>query len=66
MRASERDKEGFYDIEEVKKFVTGNWERAGEIGWARQQARALETMETKAAKKKKSDRRMKKVEVAKA
>lgn len=30
------NKEGFYDLEEVKEFVLANWERAGEIGLERQ------------------------------
>lgn len=60
--ASQTDKAGFYDVEEVRKFVTNNWQRAGEIGWARQQARALETMKLKAAKKAEESNK-KKVEV---
>jgi hypothetical protein len=36
----------------VRAFVTANWKEAGEIGWARQQQRALEGMKAKAEKKK--------------
>jgi hypothetical protein len=49
--ASRTNDEGFYDIEQVKKFVVENGKRAGEIGWARQQAKALASMKMKAAKK---------------
>jgi len=61
--ASQTDEAGFYDVEEVRKFVTNNWQRAGEIGWARQQARALETMKLKAAKKAEESNKKRKVEV---
>jgi hypothetical protein len=47
----ERDAEGFWDASAVKDFVVGNWRRAGEIGMARQEQRALEAMKAKAEKK---------------
>lgn len=49
--ASRTNDEGFYDRKVVTRFVKENWKRAGEIGWARQQARALESMKMKSAKK---------------
>jgi hypothetical protein len=39
-------------LEVVKEFVINNWKKAGEIGWEKQQKRALETMKAKAEKKK--------------
>jgi hypothetical protein len=48
----------------VKKFVTENWKRGGKIGLERQQARALETMKAKAAKRKEEGNKKRKVEVA--
>jgi hypothetical protein len=43
----------------VKKFVTENWKRAGEIGWAKQQVRAMEIMKVKEAKKEEENKRRK-------
>jgi len=50
-KAAQKDNQGFYDVEEVRKFVSENWKRAGEIGWARQQVQAMESMKAKAEKK---------------
>lgn len=49
--AASKDAEGFYDLTQVRQFVLENWERAGQIGLARQKVRAAEMMEAKAAKR---------------
>jgi hypothetical protein len=36
-----RTENGFYDLEEVRRFVLENWEEAGRVGMERQQKRAL-------------------------
>jgi hypothetical protein len=51
--AAKKNEEGFHDLVVVKKFVLENWERAGKVGWERQQKRALEGMKAKAEKKRK-------------
>lgn len=57
------DKDGFYDISAVEDFVQANWEKAGNIGMARQQARALQAMKEKAEKRaKQAEEESKKVE----
>ena len=43
--------QGFWDAGNVKVWVEENWQKAGEIGWARQQERAVEGMRAKAEKK---------------
>lgn len=50
--AAMKNEEGFHDLEAVREFVLKNWKRVGEIGWERQQKRALEGMKAKAEKKK--------------
>jgi hypothetical protein len=50
--AAVKSEEGFHDLEVVREFVLKNWQRAGEVGWERQQKRALEGMKAKAEKKK--------------
>jgi hypothetical protein len=46
-----RTENGFYDLEEVRKFVLENWEEAGKVGMDRQQKRAAEAMKAKEEKK---------------
>lgn len=46
-----RTENGFYDLEEVRRFVLENWEEAGIVGMERQQKRAAEGMKAKAEKK---------------
>jgi len=53
--AASKNEEGFYDLEVVREFVLKNWRRAGDIGWERQQKRALEGMKAKAEKKRKAE-----------
>jgi hypothetical protein len=50
-KAAEKDDEGFYDVNEVRAFVLGNWEKAGRIGLQRQEAKAIEAMKAKTEKK---------------
>lgn len=50
-RAAERDEEGFWDKEEVERFVRENWEEAGRLGMEDQKRRAAESMRVKAEKK---------------
>lgn len=51
--AAKKNGQGFHDLEVVKKFVLDNWKKAGEVGWERQQKRAMEGMKAKAEKKRK-------------
>jgi hypothetical protein len=51
--AAKKNEEGFRDLEVVRKFVLDNWKKAGEVGWERQQKRAMEGMKAKAEKKRK-------------
>jgi hypothetical protein len=51
--AAKKNEQGFHDLEVVKKFVLDNWKKAGEVGWERQQKRAMEGMKAKAEKKRK-------------
>ena len=51
VQASERDEDGKWDFEEVRNFVTENWEEAGRLRMAAQQKRAVENMKAKAEKK---------------
>lgn len=53
--AATKNEEGFHDLEVVREFVLNNWKRAGDIGWERQQKRALEGMKAKAEKKRKTE-----------
>lgn len=50
-RAAVKGQDGFYDLEEVRHFVIENWEKAGRIGLARQEVKAMEAMKAKAEKK---------------
>jgi hypothetical protein len=43
--------QGFWDADKVRAWVKENWQKAGEIGWTRQQERAVEGMRVKAEKK---------------
>jgi len=52
--AVRKDEDGFYDLAAVKMWVEANWERAGEIGMVRQQARAQQMMKEKEEKKRKT------------
>jgi hypothetical protein len=45
------DLQGFWDLNKVRDWVKENWQKAGEVGWARQQERAREGMRVKAEKK---------------
>ncbi|KIN01768.1 hypothetical protein OIDMADRAFT_196300 [Oidiodendron maius Zn] len=54
-KAATKDEDGFYDIDEVRRFVMGNWEAAGRIGLARQDAKAREAMKVKAEKREKEE-----------
>ncbi|KAH6718760.1 hypothetical protein BKA61DRAFT_596214 [Leptodontidium sp. MPI-SDFR-AT-0119] len=51
LKEAERDGEGMWDLEAVRRFVEGNWEEAGRLGMVFQQKRALESMKAKAEKK---------------
>ena len=51
VQASERDEDGKWDFEEVRNFVTENWEEAGRLRMAAQQKRAVENMKAKAENK---------------
>ncbi|KAK0104930.1 hypothetical protein ONS95_005192 [Cadophora gregata] len=51
VKASERDEDGRWDFEEVKKFVVGNWEEAGRLGMEIQQKKAVENMKARDEKK---------------
>lgn len=46
-----KGQDGFYDLDEVRRFVLENWEKAGRIGLAKQESRAREAMRLKAEKK---------------
>ena len=58
-KAAGKDQEGFYNIDEVRRFVLENWEAAGRIGLARQEIRAMEAMKVKAEKKEAQERKRK-------
>jgi hypothetical protein len=49
--AARTNEEGYWNLDVVREFVKGNWQKAGEIGWIRTQQRAKETMRVKAEKK---------------
>ncbi|CZT41928.1 uncharacterized protein RSE6_01745 [Rhynchosporium secalis] len=51
LKEAERNAEGFWNWDAVKRFVEGNWEEAGHRGLVVQQKRTLENMNAKAAKK---------------
>ena len=53
--AAAKNKDGFYDVEAVNRFVTENWTRAGTIGRERQQTKAKEGIKLKAEKRKRED-----------
>jgi hypothetical protein len=42
------NEKGFWDVDSVRLWVAENWKEAGEIGWARQQQRAMDEMKAKA------------------
>jgi hypothetical protein len=52
---AKKNEEGFWDIGAVRDFVVANWKLAGQIGWKRQQERAMETMKIKAEKRKREE-----------
>ncbi|EHL01324.1 hypothetical protein M7I_2656 [Glarea lozoyensis 74030] len=56
--AARKSEEGFYDLDLVQSFITLNWRRAGELGLAHQQVRAMETMRAKEQKKRKAAEEM--------
>ncbi|KAH8662979.1 hypothetical protein BGZ60DRAFT_433002 [Tricladium varicosporioides] len=62
VEAANVDEDGFYDLDKVRNFVQQNWERAGEIGWERQQIKAKETMRIKAEKRKREQEEKEKYE----
>jgi hypothetical protein len=51
-----KNADGYWEVEKVRSWVEKNWEQAGEIGWARQNKRALEGMKAKAEKKLKTEK----------
>jgi hypothetical protein len=53
--AAKKNEEGFHDLNVVRSFVLENWQKAGKVGWERQQKRALEGMKAKAEKKRKTE-----------
>jgi len=53
--AAKKNQEGFHDLDVVRSFVLENWQKAGKVGWERQQKRALEGMKAKAEKKRKTE-----------
>jgi len=61
-QASWKDDEGLYDQGEVRRFVQENWERAGQIGLARQEARSLERIKANTGKKAKENEVLAEVE----
>jgi len=62
-KAAMKDQGGFYDMEQVMRFVQENWETAGRIGLVRQEAKAQEAMMAKAEKKEKEAQERKRKEM---
>jgi hypothetical protein len=52
---AKKNEERFHDLEVMREFIINNWKKAGEIGWEKQQKRALETRKAEADKKKKAE-----------
>ncbi|KAE8445826.1 hypothetical protein EG329_012749 [Mollisiaceae sp. DMI_Dod_QoI] len=53
--AAKKDEEGFYDFEKVRDFIKQNLKTVGEVGWKKQQQRAMERMRESEQKKRKVD-----------
>lgn len=62
-KAAVKDQDGFYDLEEVQRFVLEHWEKAGRVGLARQEVKAQETMKAKAEKREREAQDKKRKEV---